>query len=686
MSTLMKQLEMRLGEKRAPTAPYKGPDKKSANGNRPLTFPTPYHGGKRRWAEEILHAFGPERDCVYVEPFSGSAAVLLANERPYAREILCDTNPHITNVFRSLAWAPEETAFWADWPTIHQDLTSRHTWLLRWAVDNVARIESDPDFYDAKAAGWWLWGKSNWIGSEFGIVRGYGATKSDAERQATAEYDADRLPGMRGLETADDAKRPWDLRPHVSDSQGQGVQTQRDMLPVAPPDKRPHVKSRGWSGDGVQPQRADAGLPVAPEKIPHVKEISAGNGVSAQRHGDFLYGGGKGYQPPVAPDQIPGVSSTSGQGGVNAQSAAPYEAKGPDKIPFVREDSYGRGVNAQRDNHTLPYSSNDIPKIGADAGGKGIQAQRQGMPVENPPDKRPFIAQGNGGNGVQTGRQPQDESAPLPSYDGRAYQPDKRPQVGRSPHGQGVSALRKDDTLPQVDGDFASLQPPDKRPIAHRPGGVSAQRHDDTLPSAPDKRPSIPGHGPVGIQSHSRDIDTITAPDGIPHVGKGVGGPTAQGVQTQWTTLAQQEVYAPAGPIPLTGDRLKPWFIALAQRLYRVIILNRGWQSGLTPTVLQQTRTARKPPVRVLLDPPYKGVGKLYGMSETEADALAIASWEWALENGSRETWRIAYSCREGDFDEVALAHGWTSSKMGISANHNDNTQEVIWFSPYCIR
>ena len=163
--TLMQKLNARVKAKRQ-TEPYKGPDKSSPNGNRPLTFPAPYYGGKRRWAEEILEAFGPEREAVYVEPFSGSAAVLLANPRPYAREILCDTNPHIANVFRSLAWAPEVVAFWADWPTIHQDLTARHTWLLRWAVENAAEIEANPDFHDPKAAGWWLWGKSklDWYG------------------------------------------------------------------------------------------------------------------------------------------------------------------------------------------------------------------------------------------------------------------------------------------------------------------------------------------------------------------------------------------------------------------------------------------------------------------------------------------------------------------------------------------
>ena len=673
MSTLMRQLEMRLGERRKP-APYTGPDKSSKNGNKPLTFPTPYHGGKRRWADEILRAFGPEREAVYVEPFSGSAAVLLANERPYAREILCDTNPHIVNVFRALAWAPEVVAFWADWPTIHQDLTSRHTWLLHWAVENATEIETNPDFYDPKAAGWWLWGKSNWIGSEFGIVKGMSATKSDAEGVDAAEYDA-----------------PPDKRPHVKSKvfSGDGVQPQRDdaglpAAPQLPPDKRPQVgrPQGGQSGQGVQANRvnvpfADKIPSVAPDKRPQVGRSAAGQGVSAQRAPDSIpsvglgAGGstGKGVSaqtsaPDFPHDKIPSVAPGGGRG-ISAQGAAPPEsgvkrphamhsgrgvsaqradgtlpAQPPDCRPAVTDGMRGSGVSTMRET-PLPYAPqlpphrDDIPYAPEHGGGRGVNAQRKqrypdsggrdaAQPEQLPQqrDKRPFISTGDGGNGVQTQRQPGDSDAPLPHYDGRAYRPAN-----------------------------------DKVPNLNASTGVQAGRHDDTLPQPPDKRPAIPGHGPVGIQSHSRELE-----------------------------LEQRLPSLPAAPIPLTGDRLKPWFLAIAQRLYRVIILNRGWQSGLTPTVLQQTRTARKPPVRVLLDPPYKGVGKLYGMSEQEADALAIASWRWAAENGSRPTWRIAYACREGDFDDEALALGWTCSKMGIAANHRDSTQEVIWFSPYCER
>ena len=56
----------------------------------------------------------------------------------------------------------------------------------------------------------------------------------------------------------------------------------------------------------------------------------------------------------------------------------------------------------------------------------------------------------------------------------------------------------------------------------------------------------------------------------------------------------------------LTGERLRPWFRALAQRLSRVIVLNRSWESAVTDSVLQQTPSSPKPVVGVFLDPPYR--------------------------------------------------------------------------------
>ena len=57
-------------------------------------------------------------------------------------------------------------------PTIHHDLTARHRWLKEWAEANAAKLSGDPHFYDVKAAGWWVWGRSIWIGTGWGVSVG----------------------------------------------------------------------------------------------------------------------------------------------------------------------------------------------------------------------------------------------------------------------------------------------------------------------------------------------------------------------------------------------------------------------------------------------------------------------------------------------------------------------------------
>lgn len=126
-----------------------------------MTAPFPWFGGKRRWAPEINAAIG-EVD-VYAEPFAGSLAVLLQRE-PARREVVCDTDSGICNFWRALRSDPEQVAHWADWPTIHDDLTARHRYLVRWIEQRREQLRDDPDYCDAKAAGWWVWGISLWIG------------------------------------------------------------------------------------------------------------------------------------------------------------------------------------------------------------------------------------------------------------------------------------------------------------------------------------------------------------------------------------------------------------------------------------------------------------------------------------------------------------------------------------------
>jgi len=130
--------------------------------------PFPWFGGKRRVADVAWSAFGDVDN--FVEPFAGSLAVLL--ERPAAHrgitvgaETVNDADAYLANMWRAVVAAPEEVARWADWPVNETDLFARHLWLVREGRERIARMDADPDHFDAKVAGWWLWGQCAWIGS-----------------------------------------------------------------------------------------------------------------------------------------------------------------------------------------------------------------------------------------------------------------------------------------------------------------------------------------------------------------------------------------------------------------------------------------------------------------------------------------------------------------------------------------
>lgn len=70
---------------------------------------------------------------------------------------------HNCNFWRAVTYAPIEVAKHADWPVNEADLHARHKWLVNQA-EFRERMHTDPDFYDVKIAGWWVWGLCQWIG------------------------------------------------------------------------------------------------------------------------------------------------------------------------------------------------------------------------------------------------------------------------------------------------------------------------------------------------------------------------------------------------------------------------------------------------------------------------------------------------------------------------------------------
>ena len=128
-----------------------------------LQAPFPWFGGKSRAAGLIWPRFG---DVVnYVEPFFGSGAVLLARPDGWTgSETINDKDGFVANFWRAVAHDPEAVATAADWPVNENDQHARHVWLVGQRETLTARLEGDPEYFDAKIAGWWVWGICCWIG------------------------------------------------------------------------------------------------------------------------------------------------------------------------------------------------------------------------------------------------------------------------------------------------------------------------------------------------------------------------------------------------------------------------------------------------------------------------------------------------------------------------------------------
>ena len=161
-----------------------------------LTKPFPFFGGKRLVANHIWRRLGNVAN--FIEPFAGGADVLLARPHPpqietvndssgdfennwraidpkhgdpatvvdSICEILNDLDPYISNVWRSLKECPEETAEWADHPVNENHLHAIHKYLVLGEEAEIfrKRMGNDPDYYDPKRAGRWLFGICCWIG------------------------------------------------------------------------------------------------------------------------------------------------------------------------------------------------------------------------------------------------------------------------------------------------------------------------------------------------------------------------------------------------------------------------------------------------------------------------------------------------------------------------------------------
>lgn len=191
--------------------------------------------------------------------------------KTFIAEGLASHNCYLSNFWRALQHDPDGVAHYADWPVNEADLHARHRWLVETARVTAEKVMTDPDFYDTKIAGWWVWGQCLWIGSGWcqkpewtgrvnggraarGILTeqygraGYGVDQKRRPQLSTANaLLSQRTAATRGGENPHEQHN----RPHVTDDRG--------VIGTNPANhnKRPKMRERG--DDGVAYRRWQGG-------------------------------------------------------------------------------------------------------------------------------------------------------------------------------------------------------------------------------------------------------------------------------------------------------------------------------------------------------------------------------------------------------------------------------------------
>lgn len=139
-----------------------------------LRPPFPWPGGKGHVAPLIARALGFDQRPVkgYYEPFAGGLATLLSVPRAGWLEVVSDTDAELANFLRALQHQPAEIARHADRPAVEADLPAVLAYLNQL---DLGPPLADIDYPgDAKAAGLWVWYRSNIIGRRNAAILNYG--------------------------------------------------------------------------------------------------------------------------------------------------------------------------------------------------------------------------------------------------------------------------------------------------------------------------------------------------------------------------------------------------------------------------------------------------------------------------------------------------------------------------------
>lgn len=140
---------------------------------------------------------------------------------------------HNCNFWRAVQHEPDTVAHWADWPVSESDLHARHVWLRERREALTPRLEGDPDYYDAKIAGWWVWGICSWIGSGWCDLATVGPwvieSDSDGHRRLVLQPNGGRGVNRQLVHLGDAGKGVNRKRVQLGNG-GKGVNRQRDLV------------------------------------------------------------------------------------------------------------------------------------------------------------------------------------------------------------------------------------------------------------------------------------------------------------------------------------------------------------------------------------------------------------------------------------------------------------------------
>lgn len=257
-----------------------------------MKAPFPWFGGKSRVAHIVWDRFGDV--ATYNEPFAGSLAVLLGRPHEPRIETVNDLDCYLANFWRALQADPDGVAKYADSPVNEADLHARHRWLVEVARANAERCMTEPDFYDVKVAGWWVWGQCLWIGS------GWCQSPESASRNKGVRPALTSANGLQRTAATRNGENPHEQakRPHISDSRGV-TQFDRNPQGTTYQKRRPQL-----TGDQGTIRVADN------QKRP----AHSGNGGGAGVHRRWQGGGAGGGSGVIAPSLTRQLPQLSGDG------------------------------------------------------------------------------------------------------------------------------------------------------------------------------------------------------------------------------------------------------------------------------------------------------------------------------------------------------------------------------------